>query len=123
MAEGRKKRRTTAEAEAPLLEWLRTVGAHLAEVREERGLTRYRVSKLTGVSETQLKHLEGGGNASLLLLAKVAHALGLELKIGQTRAAPDLSSERVATASDQIEQGLDLIEKGLGSLRGSRRRR
>ena len=61
-------------------EFLAALGRQVRESRERRGLARKAVSQSAGVSERYLAQLEAGdGNASVLLLRKVAGALAIPL--------------------------------------------
>src|SRR5438874_1786455 len=59
-------------------DFLRAMGKRVREARERRGMSRRAVSEAADVSERYLAQLEGGeGNASVVLLRRVANALGL----------------------------------------------
>ena len=61
-------------------EFLAGVGAAVREARAQRGMSRKVLAQTANVSERYLAHLESGdGNASIVLLRKVAAALGVEL--------------------------------------------
>jgi XRE family aerobic/anaerobic benzoate catabolism transcriptional regulator len=61
-------------------EFLAALGRRVREARERRGMARKILSQNADVSERYLAQLEAGeGNASVLLLRSVAHALGLPL--------------------------------------------
>jgi XRE family aerobic/anaerobic benzoate catabolism transcriptional regulator len=61
-------------------EFLATMGRHVREARERRGMARKVLSQNAGVSERYLAQLEAGdGNASVLLLRSVARALAMPL--------------------------------------------
>jgi XRE family aerobic/anaerobic benzoate catabolism transcriptional regulator len=61
-------------------DFLRVMGRRVREARERRGMSRRAVSEAADVSERYLAQLEGGeGNASVVLLRRVANALGLPL--------------------------------------------
>ena len=61
-------------------DFLRAMGRRVREARERRGMSRRAVSEAADVSERYLAQLEGGeGNASVVLLRRVANALGLPL--------------------------------------------
>ena len=68
-------------AEAPNdTAFLRGMGKRVRDARERRGLSRRAVSELAEVSERYLAQLEGGeGNASVVLLRRVAAALQVPL--------------------------------------------
>jgi XRE family aerobic/anaerobic benzoate catabolism transcriptional regulator len=61
-------------------EFLRTMGRRVREARERRGMSRRAVSGAAEVSERYLAQLESGdGNASVVLLRRVAAALDVSL--------------------------------------------
>ncbi len=67
-----------AAAHADDAEFLVTMGRHVREARERRGMARKVLSHNANVSERYLAQLEAGeGNASVLLLRSVARALGV----------------------------------------------
>src|SRR5258706_10583191 len=75
-----------AEAIAPLpapsddAMFLATMGRRVRDARERRALSRRAVSEIAEVSERYLAQLEGGeGNASVVLLRRVAAALNVPL--------------------------------------------
>ena len=58
--------------------FLRTMGDRLRTLRARRGVTRRELSRLSCVSERYIAQLESGtGNVSILLLRRIAKALGL----------------------------------------------
>lgn len=58
--------------------FLATVGARLRTIRARRGVTRRDLSRLSRVSERYIAQLEAGsGNVSILLLRRIARALGV----------------------------------------------
>jgi XRE family aerobic/anaerobic benzoate catabolism transcriptional regulator len=75
--------------------YLKQVGERVRLGRARRGMSRKILSKASGVSERYLAELErGAGNASLLVLRKIADALSIEI---------------AALLGDQIERPVDLI--------------
>lgn len=55
-------------------------GAHLRELRQQRGLSQERLAELAGLHRTYLGGIERGErNVSLMNLSAVARALGLSL--------------------------------------------
>jgi len=61
-------------------DFLATLGRRVRQVREQRGMARRALSQVAQVSERYLAALEGGeGNASVILLRRVAGALGVRL--------------------------------------------
>ena len=60
--------------------FLATLGRRVREARAQRGIARKALSQAADVSERYLAQLEGGtGNASVVLLRRVAAALGVQL--------------------------------------------
>ena len=60
--------------------FLEQLGVRVRRARARAGLTRRRLSQLSGVSERFLAQLESGeGNISIVLIRRVAAALGTEL--------------------------------------------
>ncbi len=58
--------------------FLRAIGERLRTVRARRGVTRRDLSRLSAVSERYIAQLEAGsGNVSVLLLRRIARALGI----------------------------------------------
>jgi XRE family transcriptional regulator, aerobic/anaerobic benzoate catabolism transcriptional regulator len=61
-------------------DFLANLGRRVRDAREQRGMARKVLSKEANVSERYLAQLEGGeGNASVVLLRRVAAALGLRI--------------------------------------------
>lgn len=61
-------------------DFLQAMGKRVREARERRGMSRRALSESAGVSERYLAQLEGGeGNASVVLLRRVAAALSVSL--------------------------------------------
>ena len=72
--------RRAPRAANPEASFLIGVGERVRQARARGGLTRRALAQQSGVSERYLAHLEAGkGNISILLLQKVATALGLPL--------------------------------------------
>lgn len=62
-------------------DFLRTLGQRVRECRTQRGLTRKLLARQAEVSERYLAQLEAGeGNSSIVLLRRVAAAVGLSLE-------------------------------------------
>src|SRR3977135_2382440 len=75
-----------AEADGPIAlsesdpAFLASLGRRVREAREQRGMARKVLSRVANVSERYLAQLEAGeGNASVILLRRVAVALGVRL--------------------------------------------
>src|SRR5690348_12912480 len=63
-----------------LTEFLGRVGDRVRTMRARRGMSRKLLAKQSGVSERYLAQLEAGnGNFSIVLLRRVANALGVRL--------------------------------------------
>jgi XRE family transcriptional regulator, aerobic/anaerobic benzoate catabolism transcriptional regulator len=86
------RRSKTADDEAYLIR----VGERVRTTRDRLGLTRKALSQASGVSERYLADLEvGAGNASLILLRRVASALGLDMETllaDRTERSPELTA-------------------------------
>jgi XRE family transcriptional regulator, aerobic/anaerobic benzoate catabolism transcriptional regulator len=68
------------ELSAADAEWLLALGKRVREIRERRGMSRKLLARVSKVSERYLAHLEAGeGNISVMLLRRVAAALGVTL--------------------------------------------
>jgi len=83
MAVERRKSAREAKARSPELTdraYLAGLGERVRQFRARRGMTRKILARDSGVSERYLAQLEGGhGNISILLLRRVAAAMGLPL--------------------------------------------
>ena len=76
--------------------YLQRVGERVRSARDRQGMTRKALSEASGVSERYLADLEAGaGNASLLVLRRIAGALQLEMH-EMLSAFPDRSPEFTA---------------------------
>jgi XRE family aerobic/anaerobic benzoate catabolism transcriptional regulator len=61
--------------------FLETLGRRVREKRGQRGMSRKVLAKVSGISERYIAQLEGGkGNVSIVLLRRVAHAMGAPLE-------------------------------------------
>ena len=87
-AQARSKTQTLAQASeaAPIAvgesdaTFLASLGRRVRDARQQRGMARKVLSQTADVSERYLAQLEGGtGNASIILLRRIASALGLQL--------------------------------------------
>src|SRR3977135_2500992 len=87
-AQARSKTQTLAQASeaAPIAvgesdaTFLASLGRRVRDARQQRGMARKVLSQTADVSERYLAQLEGGtGNASIILLRRIAAALGLQL--------------------------------------------
>src|SRR5260370_17837966 len=78
-----------------LAEFLRRVGRRVRTMRSRRGMSRKLLARHSEVSERYLAQLESGsGNFSILLLRRVAHAIGVPL--------PELLDERPDRSVDSL---------------------
>jgi XRE family aerobic/anaerobic benzoate catabolism transcriptional regulator len=78
--------RSAARTEGPIAlaesdpDFLASLGRRVREAREQRGMARKMLSRTADVSERYLAQLEAGeGNASIVLLRRVAGALGVRI--------------------------------------------
>lgn len=93
------------EGEAEKDAYLRALGTRLRHLRAQRGMTRRLLARQAGVSERYIAQMEGGaGNASILLLRRLAHALGTDIA--------SLAAERAARGVEfaLLEQMLARLE-------------
>jgi XRE family aerobic/anaerobic benzoate catabolism transcriptional regulator len=96
--------RANGEAEAPA-SYLGRVGARVRNARNRRGMARKDLARESGVSERYLAQLEAGhGNVSILLLRRIARALGAPLA-ALVRDGPDRPVEH-----GLIEQWLERLD-------------
>ena len=123
-------------AERPVIEVSRTdpeflaaLGQRVREVREQRGMARKALSRAAQVSERYLAALEcGEGNASVVLLRRVAAALGV--RMNDLIDAGDLSAERRSLRrlldslpSDRLADALQRLTQAFGQDEAVRRKR
>ena len=90
-----------------LAEFLRRIGERVRVMRSRRGMSRKLLARHSKVSERYLAQLEAGtGNFSILLLRRVAHAIGVPL--------PELLDERPDRSVDALllTQFLDRLPPG-----------
>lgn len=110
-------------------EFLAGVGAAVREARAQRGMSRKVLAKTANVSERYLAHLESGaGNASIVLLRRVAAALGVELPglLESGTARPERKMIRrflEGLSSDRLEEVLQRLIQEFGQEEPVRRRR
>jgi XRE family aerobic/anaerobic benzoate catabolism transcriptional regulator len=99
--------------------FLASVGSRLRTIRARRGVTRRDLSRLSRVSERYIAQLEAGsGNVSILLLRRIARALGVGAE-ELTAEHPERSVERLLM--DQLLAQLD--EKQLAQARDALQQR
>jgi len=88
--------------------YLAALGERVRQVRARRGMTRKILARDSGVSERYLAQLEGGdGNISILLLRRIAAAMGLPL-IDLIHEGPEKPVEY--TLARQLLEGLSAAE-------------
>src|SRR3954449_3130340 len=76
---GAKRQRADGGAEAPAA-YLQRIGQRVRNARNRRGMARKDLARESGVSERYLAQLEAGrGNISILLLRRIAQAMGASL--------------------------------------------
>lgn len=110
-------------------EFLAALGRRVREVREQRGMARKALSRAAQVSERYLAALESGeGNASVILLRRVAAALGVRLN--DLIDAGDLSFERRSLhrllnslPSERLAEALQRLTQAFGQDEAVRRTR
>jgi transcriptional regulator with XRE-family HTH domain len=74
------------------------LAAELLALRKARGLTQRQLAQKTGVNQSEISRIEGGGaNPTVSTVAALAGALGAEFSL-QQRKHPVGSSRQVATA-------------------------
>lgn len=109
--------------------FLAGVGTAVREARAQRGMSRKVLAQNANVSERYLAHLETGvGNASIMLLRKVATALGVELprllESGTTRPEQQLIRRFLdGLPADRLEEVLRRLIQEFGQEELVRRRR
>lgn len=128
-AGGPMKRDQAAELAAAEDEtYLVAVGETVRRARSGRGMTRKALSLASGVSERYLADMEtGSGNASLLVLRKIARAMGLEVgDLVREGAGPSLALARIshqleALSDEQLAEVSAYVQARHGTLRLPRR--
>ena len=102
-------------------EYLRLLGETIRAARARRGMTRKMLAGQSGVSERFLAQLEGGtGNASVLILRQISHALNLSLEAmlpGAHRRSAEMASavellDRLE--APELKEALDLLLQRFG---------
>jgi transcriptional regulator with XRE-family HTH domain len=77
-------------------------GTHLRRLREQKGMTRYRLAKLSGLSSEGVSKLERpGSDPRLSTLYKVAGALGVTVR----DLLPDRGTTRRAKRNKSADRG------------------
>lgn len=110
-------------------DFLRLLGERVRELRARRGMTRKILAKDSGLSERYLAQLEGGqGNVSIVLLRKLAAALGVPLERLVADGAedpPDLvhAVELLrGLPPDQLARAREALARGFGAADPAARR-
>lgn len=60
---------------------MQTIGAKIIKIRKEKGLTQYRLSKLSGVTQRHLHFIESGMDCKVSTLQKILKALDTQITI------------------------------------------
>jgi XRE family aerobic/anaerobic benzoate catabolism transcriptional regulator len=114
----------------PDQEFLAALGRRVRDTRERRGVTRKVLASQADVSERYLGQLElGEGNASIVLLRRVAAALGVTLVDLLDGDARDAEAERLVrrllerVPSGQLEHVVSRLAREFGRDDAARRRR
>lgn len=126
----------SADARVPLsdkpgsdTEFLVAVGRRVREVREQRGMARKALSRAADVSERYLAQLEAGeGNASIVLLRRIAIALGVwitDLLDGGERSVEQRLIARFLDSlpPERVEEALGRLIADFGHEESVRRKR
>ena len=110
-------------------EFLANLGRRVRNAREQRGMARKVLSRAADVSERYLAQLEAGeGNASVILLRRVAAALGVRLPELLESGAPSAEERQIRrlldnVPSDRLEEVLRRLTGEFGEAQAVRRRR
>jgi XRE family aerobic/anaerobic benzoate catabolism transcriptional regulator len=110
-------------------EFLAGLGSAVREARSQRGMSRKVLAQTAKVSERYLAHLElGAGNASIVLLRKIATALGVALpallEYGAARPEQKMIRRFLdGLSSDRLEEVLQRLTKEFGQEEQVRRKR
>lgn len=107
--------------------YLQRVGDRVRGARDALGMTRKTLSEVSGVSERYLADLESGaGNASLIVLRRIAEALQMEMD-DMLASRPDRSPEFNAILAQlahlspsELAAARHLLQRGLAGSLGSR---
>ena len=96
--------------------YLQRLGDNLRALRAQRGITRKVLGQQSGVSERFLAQLEGGtGNASVLVLRRIAGALGVDLEALLAEPKENSQSEELSQTMDFLRR---LDEEDIAKARG-----
>lgn len=126
---------SAARAQGPIAlaesdpDFLMNLGRRVREAREQRGMARKALSQAANVSERYLAALEAGeGNASVILLRRVADALGVRLT-DLLEAGESVAERRVihrfldSLAPKRLEEALRRLTQEFGQDEAVRRKR
>jgi XRE family aerobic/anaerobic benzoate catabolism transcriptional regulator len=125
----------TARTEGPVAlaesdpDFLAGLGRRVREAREQRGMARKVLSRTADVSERYLAQLEAGeGNASIILLRRVAIALGLRLSDLLDSVGPEAEQRLIRRFLDslppkRLEEVLRRLTQDFGQEEAVRRKR
>jgi len=109
--------------------FLRNLGRRVRETREQRGMARKALSREADVSERYLAQLEAGeGNASIVLLRRVAVALGLRI-VDLLDPGTDIAEQRLirrfldSLPPDKLQEALRRLTAEFGQDVSVRRKR
>lgn len=105
-------------------DFLRRVGDRVRATRDQLGITRKKLSEKSGVSERYLADLEvGSGNASLIILRRIAQVLHLDMEqllAAQPDPSPELKAILTLLADltpDQLTAARHRLQRGLVTTR------
>ncbi|MCC8955455.1 helix-turn-helix domain-containing protein, partial [Bradyrhizobium sp. Pear77] len=113
------------EANDPETDFLEQLGQRVRTMRALRGMSRKVLAKVSGISERYIAQLESGkGNVSIVLLRRVAGAMGAHLEdlIPSSEPVPDwavirdllrkASPSQIAQAKDMLAGSSPLAPRG-----------
>ncbi len=110
-------------------QYLERLGARVRQRREELGLTRRRLAEESGLSERYLAQLElGAGNASVLLIRRLALALEVAPEVILLDAPAGPATAQIFAAlrfldTETLAQAAGLLEQRFGKVSHARRQR
>lgn len=98
------------------------LGAALKALKEARGVSQARLSKISGVSRRHVSVALGGGNVTIRILKRLMRALRAEsIPIGDVKAVSGqvdgIDPAVLLSVADQLEQGIGVISAAATSLR------
>jgi XRE family aerobic/anaerobic benzoate catabolism transcriptional regulator len=117
-------------AASPRDSYLDRLGERVRRLRNQRGMTRKALAQHAEVSERYLAQLESGeGNCSIVLLRRIAHALGVQLpQLVSDAAEPPLDAVLLQQLIDRLpapalREARDLVMRHFAESASSRRSR